>query len=59
MFNMDMLHEICSKLGFISCKFNKTDCQETTIKEIFDGKVYDAIRILLLIQWALGGAHSL
>jgi hypothetical protein len=36
LFNVDMLHKICGKLGFISCKFNKSVA-------VLDGKVYDTI----------------
>ncbi len=43
LFNVDMLHKICGKLGFISCKFNKAVCQETIIKVVLDGKFYEAI----------------
>jgi hypothetical protein len=43
LFTVDMLRKICGKLSFISRKFNKAVCQETIIKVVLDGKVYDAI----------------
>jgi hypothetical protein len=33
LFNIDMLHKICGKLGFISCKFNKLFAKKQSSKQ--------------------------
>jgi hypothetical protein len=42
-FNVDMLHKICGKLGFVSRKFTKVVCLETILKAFNDLKAYDGI----------------
>jgi len=43
LFNADMLHKICGKIGFTSRKFTKAVCHETIIKAVSDGKLYDSV----------------
>jgi hypothetical protein len=42
-FNVDMLHKICGKLGFVSRKSTKVVCLETILKAFNDLKAYDGI----------------
>jgi len=43
-FNVDMLHKICGKLGFVSRKFTKVVCLETILNAFNDLKAYEGIK---------------